>query len=90
MTINNHKRQRTKNEAKRGGERDDMGPISFSVLPYEEPRRGSHGSIKSTSEVVTPSINKYCHINVVIREIQILDGKKEAVHKDCPHKKNLN
>ena len=30
-----------KNEAKRGGERDDMGPISFSVLPYEESHRGS-------------------------------------------------
>ena len=36
---------------------------------------------------LTPSINKYCNINVVIREIQILDGKKEAVHKDCLHKK---
>ena len=72
-----------------------MGPISFSVLPYEESRRGSRVEVVMDQSNQLQSCdamyqqNKYCDINILIREIQILDGQKEAVHKDCPNlKKN--
>ena len=42
----------TESEAKRGGGRDDMGPISFSVQPYEESRRGSRVEVVANQSKV--------------------------------------